>query len=165
MKNNCLRLNLLFFIMTVSMQASAVQDVYEYTNKQGVVEFTDEIKADKKPDKHLQIKKMTPEEEALGEQKLEKIMEKDKELDKRLARERQLENERKRQYQEQQALKKKQQPEQEDDGISRRNNRNLYPRPVQPGRPGIRPPKPSHPIQPPGKPPGRPGNRPAASPR
>lgn len=163
MKYNCFKFGLFYFTVTLSMQAAAVQDVYEYTNKKGVTEFTDEIKADKTPEKHIQIKKMTADEKAQSQQKLEQIMDKDKELDKRLARERKLENERRRQYEEQQALKKKQQPEQEDDGISRRNNRNLNPKPghpIYPERPGTRPPKPSRPINP-----GKPGKKPGKSSR
>lgn len=139
MNKHALQLTALFTLLVVA-QAEAVQDVYEYKNKKGVTEFTDQAKDGKVPEKQFQIQKRTPEEEAQSKEKLEHIMEKDKELDKRLAEQRRLENERIREYQEQQALKRQQElPVQDDDHYSRRN-KNWRPgvpiRPVEPGKPG-----------------------------
>ena len=138
MKNQTLKLTAFYFTLTVSMQAAAVQNVYEYQNSEGVTEFTDEVKADKVPEKQFQIKKMTPEEEAQSKQKLKQIMEKDKELDKRLARERQLENERKLRTQEQRAQEKKSQQQQPDEDYDRYSRRR-YGVPTYPRRPISKP--------------------------
>ena len=138
MNNQSLKLTAFYFTMAVSMQAAAVQNVYEYQNSEGVTEFTDEVKADKVPEKQFQIKKMTPEEEAQGKQKLEQIMEKDKELDKRLARERQLENERKLRSQEQRAQEKQSQKQQQDLDYDRYSRRR-YGVPTYPRRPNLKP--------------------------
>ena len=138
MKNQNLKLTAFYFTMTVSMQAAAVQNVYEYQNSEGVTEFTDEVKADKVPEKQFQIKKMTPEEEALSKQKLEQVREKDKELDKRLARERQLENERKLRSQEQRAQEKQSQQQQPDADYDRYERRR-YGVPTYPRRPNLKP--------------------------
>lgn len=143
-------------IMLISIQSGmAAQDVYEYINKQGVTEFTDELKSSKTPESHIQIEEMTLEEEALSKQKLDKIMEKDAELDKRLARERQIENKRRQEFEQQQALKNRQEPQVEDNGGDNDSLRNdwYYGRPVRPGNPGI----PTKPINRPKSNPGRSG--------
>ncbi len=136
MEYSLLKITLIVFFLTFFMPVLAVQDVFEYKNKEGVTEFTDELKENKTPESHVQIKKMTPEQEDESKQKLEQIMEKDKELDKRLAREKQLENERRLKIEKQRALEGKQDVEPEDDGVSRINNRNLRPKPVPPIYPG-----------------------------
>lgn len=149
------------------MQVEAAQDVYQYQNTEGVTEFTDAVKANQEPEKHFQIKKITPEEEAQSKQKLEQIREKDKALDKRLAGERQLENERRLRYQEQQAAQRKERNSEDDNKSYVRGHydddksyvRGYYRRPglpVNPGKP-IRPKpglpaNPDRPIRP--KPPG-----------
>jgi hypothetical protein len=79
---------LLFGFFLPTALAEEMQDIYEYKDKKGVVEFTDEIKPDETLEKHVQIKRSTAEENAVREEKLELIMAKDKELDKKLAIER-----------------------------------------------------------------------------
>ena len=138
------------------MQAEAVQNIYQYQNSEGVTEFTDEVKVNQKPEEQFQIKKMTPEEEAISKQKLEQIRENNKALDKRLARERQLENERKRQYQEQQAAQRKEANLEDDSDDNNFYGGGYYRRPGLPLNPG-------RPIRP--KPPGlKPGHRPGTLP-
>ena len=73
-----------FFLQTAVL-AEEMQDIYKYKSKDGVVEFTDEIKPDESPKKHVQIKRSTAEENAQRQEKLELIRAKDKELYKRLA--------------------------------------------------------------------------------
>ena len=153
-----------------SIPALAVQDVYKYQNKEGVTEFTDQVKGDKKPENHIQIPKRTVEQEAQSKEKLDDIMKKDKELDKKLANERKLENERLRR--EEQARMDRNQYNSESDNSDRDNDRNdgwYYSRPIRPVRPinPDRPHRPVHPVHPihpdrpnrPGKP--KPVSRPA----
>ncbi len=147
-------LSVLSFSLLLAVQAEAVQDIYEYKNKQGVTEFTDEPKTDKTPEKHIQIEKRTAEEEALSKQKLDKIREKDAQLDKRLAHERAIENEHRRKLAEQQALNNKQKAESEendnddgyyDNGYYDRPGRLPIGSPIKPkppGKPVIRPGRP-----------------------
>lgn len=80
--------NLLIYLCLQTAYAEEVQDIYKYKNKEGVIEFTDELKPNASPKKHIQIKRSTEEENAIREEKLELIKAKDKELDKRLAIER-----------------------------------------------------------------------------
>jgi len=131
---------LTFIFLTLAAQTSwAVQDVYEYQNAQGVTEFTDQVKADKEPVKQMQIKKMTAEEEAQSEAKLEQIIEKDKALDERVKLQRQLENERNlrlQREQESRQLQKDQQSEQSSDS----NGNNNYRDDLWIRRPIVRPP-------------------------
>lgn len=145
------KLTVLSLTILTSMPTFAVQDVYEYQNKEGVTEFTDQVNDNKKLEKHIQIPKTTPEQEAQGKEKLDGIMAKDKELDKRLAKERKLENDRLKR--EAQARADKKQSEPESDNYSRRRNSNgdwYYP-PVRPVHP-IERPKPGKPVHKPGKP-------------
>jgi len=144
-------LSILPFSLLLAVQVEAVQDVYKYKNKQGVIEFTDERKTDKTPEKHIQIEKRSAEEEALSEQKLDKIMEKDAQLDKRLDHERAIENEHRRKLAEQQALKDKQKAEYQKDDNN--NDDDDYYDNGYYDRPGKRPVKPELP----GKPVLRPG--------
>jgi len=137
-----LKLSVLSFSLLFALQVEAVQDIYEYKNKQGVTEFTDEVKRDKAPEKHIQIEKRTPEEEALSQQKLDKIIEKDAQLDKRLAHERAIENEHRRKLAEQQALKNKLKAESKKNDNGYYDN-GYYDRPV---RPPIKPERPNKPI-------------------
>lgn len=127
------------FLLTLSfsVQVVAVQDVYEYKNSEGVVEFTDAVKTDKKLEKHIQIKKMTPEEEALGKQKLDQIMKKDQALDERLAKERQLENKRRQEAQKQANDAQKNKEQDYEKGTYRNRHRRGYHRrrPVSPDNP------------------------------
>ncbi len=88
--------------------------------------------------------KMTPEQEAKSQQKLDQIMEKDKLLDERLAKERKLENEQRlaRQRKIQEANEKKQQEEEKesDEGSNRYYDRGYYPGvPGRPVRPIVKP--------------------------
>lgn len=170
MKNQIFKLTAFYFTIIVSMPIEAVQNVYQYQNSEGVTEFTDAVKANQEPEKQFQIKKMTAEEEAQSQQKLEQIMEKDKALDKRLTRERRLENERRLRYQEQQAAQRKERNSEDDSddnnfyggGYYRRPGLPLNPgRPMRP-KPGV-PVNPDRPIRP--KPPGlKPGHRPGTLP-
>ena len=150
-KKNFFKLIVLSLSLLLAPQLKAVQDVYEYKNKQGVTEFTDELKTDKVPEQHIQIEKRTAEEEALSQQKLDKIRQRDDQLDKKLAQERAIENEHRRKLAEQQALNKEQKAESEendnDDGYY---DNGYYDRP---GRLPI-----GSPIKP--KPPGKPVVRP-----
>ncbi|MCP3848818.1 MAG: hypothetical protein GY694_01080 [Gammaproteobacteria bacterium] len=128
--------------ITASTQVYAVQDVYEYKNSEGVTEFTDALKDDKTPEKHIQIDKMTPEQEAKSQKKLDRIMEKDKLLDERLAKERKLENEQRlaEQRKIQEANEKKQQENESNDGSNRYYDRGYYPGvPGRPVRPIVKP--------------------------
>jgi hypothetical protein len=84
--------------------AESVQEVYKYKNKDGVIEYTDHVKSDKKLIGHKEIQKMTPEQEAASKAKLDEIMEKDKALDEKLALERKLERERQLRLQQQSEL-------------------------------------------------------------
>ncbi|WP_198265771.1 hypothetical protein [sulfur-oxidizing endosymbiont of Gigantopelta aegis] len=139
----------------------AEQNVYEYKNSEGVTEFTDQVKADKKPEKQFQIKKMTEAEEQKSKQKLDEIREKDAALDKRLARDIQLENERRRLEQEARALRQQEQRQNEQNDQNHHDlhdgywygSRPIYPnRPIKPpyGRPpNVRPPN----VRPPNRPP------------
>ena len=128
------------FLLTLSFsaQVAAVQDVYEYKNSEGVVEFTDAVKTDQKLEKHIQIEKMTPEEEALGKQKLDQIMKKDQALDERLAKERQLENKRRQEAQKQASEAQKNNAQNnEKNTYSNRHRRGFHRRrPVLPDVPG-----------------------------
>ncbi|MCK5662003.1 MAG: DUF4124 domain-containing protein, partial [Thiotrichaceae bacterium] len=63
-KNKWLKLTVFPLAVLCSMPTFSVQDVYEYKNKDGVTEFSDQIEADKKLEKHIQIQKRTPEQEA-----------------------------------------------------------------------------------------------------
>lgn len=168
MNKHFITLMTLSFICLFSLSLLAEQTVYQYKNSDGVVEFTDEIKADKQPEKKIQIKKMTPEEEALSQKKLQEIRKKDAALNKRLAREIELENEQQRLYDEQKA-RERMEPQYEEQ-YSRRTSGDVWyapGRPVRPGRPpGARPPI----VRPPGtrppvvrppiiRPPGRPISR------
>ena len=103
MNKNKLLLTLitLSFAVLSTMPSFSVQDVYEYKNKDGVTEFTDQIEADKKLEKHIQIQKRTPEQEAQSKAKLDEVIKKDNELDKKIAKERKLENDRLRRNQDQ----------------------------------------------------------------
>lgn len=152
--NLLLKITVLPLAVFASISAFAAQDVYEYKNNEGVTEFTDQVKDNKKLEKHIQIPKRTAEQEAQSKEKLEDIMKKDKELDKKIAQQRKLENERLRLEEKARADKAKQQSESDNNG----NGDWYYPRrPVRP----IHRPKPSHPIE--GKPskPGKPSNMPA----
>lgn len=141
---NCpMKLLLSVALALTSMAAFSVQDVYEYQNKEGVTEFTDQPKADTAPEKHIQIEKRTPEQEAQSKEKLNEIMDKDKELDKKLARDRQLENERLRRETKARQDNSQQQPD-ETDSSSRRYRRGaLYPpkpvHPIAPKKSGVKP--------------------------
>jgi predicted GIY-YIG superfamily endonuclease len=46
-------------VLIITTQVDAVQQVYEYENKEGVVEFTDTIKENKPVIREIQIKKLT----------------------------------------------------------------------------------------------------------
>ncbi|MCU7836466.1 MAG: hypothetical protein KZQ83_14605 [gamma proteobacterium symbiont of Taylorina sp.] len=117
--NQLLKLIVLSLASLSSMPVFSVQDVYEYQNKEGVTEFTDKMKANKKPEKHIQIQKMTPEQEIQSKEKLDEIMAKDEKLDKRLAKEKELEEERLEKQKKSRQEELKQQP-------SNSNNDNRY---------------------------------------
>lgn len=132
-------------IANEQVSSETVQNVYEYQNAQGVTEFTDTIKTDKAVVNQLQIKKQTPEEEAQSKAKLEQLMEKDKELDKRLNLQRQLENERHLRHQNERELEKLKK-EQSADSKDNNSNRDA----IWIGPPRIRPP--NRPVKPRPKP-------------
>ena len=143
----------------------AEQTVYQYKNSDGVVEFTDAVKADKKPEKQIKIKKMTAEEEAQSQERLEEIRKKDAQLNKRLAREIEMEEERQRLYEEEKARERLE--SQYEEQYSRRNSGDIWYVPGRPIRPpGFRPPGNRPPgsrppiVRPPiARPPGRPTPR------
>lgn len=93
---------LLIFVVILFSYTGAVaesptdntQKIYKYQDDQGIPEFTDTIKTDKEPVKKLQIEKMSEEEKARSEAKLEQIREKDQQLDERVRLQRQREYER-----------------------------------------------------------------------
>jgi len=129
------------------VQLIAAQDVYEYKSNEGVTEFTDQVKPDVKPVNQMQIKKMTPEEEAESKAKLDSIREKDKELDQRVKLQQQLENERRIRQQKEQELERLKNTQSDDSKNSNSNNNdNIWYNP-----PGYRPRPPIH------RPPNRPG--------
>ncbi|MCW8932883.1 MAG: hypothetical protein OQL19_21915 [Gammaproteobacteria bacterium] len=134
-----IKLSLFLLVASFSIQLHAVQDVYEYKNDEGVIEFTDTVKEDKAPEQHIQIEKMTPEQEEQSKQKLDDIIEKDQALDERRAKERQMENELRRQ------TKRAQESETQEDEDNSNNDDYLYRRgrypgvPVVPGNPIVRP--------------------------
>lgn len=150
------RINLKLFIILLVLQTSDLladntQQVYEYKNKDGVTEFTDQLKQDKEIVSESKIKKMTPEQEAESKAQLEAIVEKDKELDKQRALRNQLEKERRLRLQKEkelEQLKKEQAEESEKDknsgDIYWRTRPKRYP-PVRPEQPIHRPPKPRPP--------------------
>jgi len=98
-------------ILTIFSSISAVsaQNVYEYKNNEGVTEFTDERKENEIPEKNIQIKNRTAEQEAKSKEKLNEIMTKDKELDKQIAKENKLKNKHLKEQQEAKEKKLKQQ--------------------------------------------------------
>ena len=156
-KNKWLKLTVFPLAVLCSMPTFSVQDVYEYQNKEGVTEFTDQVKDNKQLEKHIQIPKRTAEQEAQSQEKLNTIMEKDKDLNKKLANERKLENERLRRDAQARADKKQAESESEYDNSSRRRNSNgdwYYP-PVRPVHP-IERPRPTHPVNRPARPVHRP---------
>jgi len=158
-KNKYLKLTIVSFAVFNSMSAFSVQDVYEYQNKEGVTEFTDQVQENKKLEKHIQIPKRTSEQEAQSKEKLDGIMAKDKELDKKLANDQKLENERLR-LDAQARTKKKQSESESDNNDDNRRNRNAgwyYP-PVRPVHP-IERPRPTHPVNKPAKPVHRPSGQ------
>ncbi len=149
-----------------SLFAEEVQKIYEYQSKDGVPVFTDKVKPDKQLKSVQKIKKLSPEEEAQRQKKLEKIMVKDQEKDRQRALERKLEAERAMRLQTERELQLE-------------RSRNSYVPPVQDnnnngydvywtipayGRPPIRP-RPPGTRPPVGKPPGcrPPNNRPPAA--
>ncbi len=153
-------LMILFCFFLQAAFAQEIQDIYKYKNKDGSVEFTDQVKPDASPKKHLQIKRSSEEENALREKKLELIRAKDKELDQRLA------IERKKKQQQELALKKQkeknraeqlrqQQAEQQQDQYYYGNPYWQVPYPPlrplpphHPGRPGLPPHRPDNPKVP-----------------
>jgi len=153
-KNKHLKLTVVALAVLNSMPAFSVQDVYEYKNKEGVTEFTDQVQDNKQLEKHIQIPKRTSEQEAQSKEKLDNIIEKDKELDKKLANDRKLENERLRLDAQARADKKQSESESDNDDDGRRNsNVDWYYPPVRPRpvHPIVRP-KPKHPVNKPAKP-------------
>ncbi len=88
-------LSLLVSVLSAgSLFAGEVQKIYEYQGKEGVPVFTDQVKPDKPLKNVHKIKKLSPEEEAERQKKLEKIIIKDQEKDRQRALERKLEAER-----------------------------------------------------------------------
>jgi len=158
-KNKYLKLTIVSFAVFNSMSAFSVQDVYEYQNKEGVTEFTDQVKDNKKLEKHIQIPKRTSEQEAQSKEKLDGIMAKDKELDKKLANDQKLENERLRLDAQARAEKKQSESESDNNDDNRRNrNAGWYYPPVRPVHP-IERPRPTHPVNKPAKPVHRPSGK------
>ncbi len=84
-----------FFLLAVLsaplVAQEAVQEVYEYKNKKGVTEFTDQVDPNKKLEKHIEIPKRTADQEAQSQAKLNTIVENDKKLDARVADRKQVE--------------------------------------------------------------------------
>ena len=67
-------LNFIFFLaFFVSSNVYPIQDVYQYRDNKGHVEFTDQVKQKNKPVKHYQFAKETIEERAYREKNLEEI--------------------------------------------------------------------------------------------
>jgi len=146
MKNLLFNLIILFLVYC-PITAFAVQDVYEYENKQGVTEFTDRIKPDQNPASHIQIEKRTAEQEAQGQAKLDAIVKKDQEFDKQIAEQKQIEIENRQRRQELNNQRAEQQAADNKDDYddNRYGYYDRYYRPI-PGRP-IHRPKPVHPIE------------------
>lgn len=143
MNKNKFLLNLTVFSFAVfsTMPAFSVQDVYEYKDKEGVTEFTDQQETGKKLEKHIQIEKRTPEQEAQSKEKLDEIMKKDKQLDKKIAKDRKLENERLRRQEQARQEQSKQQPSNSDYNDRNYDDGWYYRRGL---RPPLREPKPGH---------------------
>ena len=151
-KNKYLKLTVMALAVFNSMSAFSVQDVYEYQNKEGVTEFTDQVQENEKLEKHIQIPKRTSEQEDQSKEKLNNIMAKDKELDKKLANDRKLENERLRLDAQARADKKQSELESDNDDRRRRDSfGHWYYPPVKPVHPIVRP-RPKHPVNKPAKP-------------
>jgi hypothetical protein len=76
------------------MHAFSVQDVYQYENKEGLKEFTDRVKPDQAPKKHIQIENTSAKQEAEGKARLDEIIKSNAEYDKKIAEQKRQENER-----------------------------------------------------------------------
>ncbi len=143
-----------------SLFAEEVQKIYEYQSKDGVPVFTDKVKPDKQLKSVQKIKKLSPEEEAQRQKKLEKIIVKDQEKDRQRALERKLEAERAMRLQnerelELERLRNSYVPQ---DVNANNNGYDVYWTIPAYGRPPIRPRPPG--TRPPGS--GPPNNRPPA---
>ncbi|MFK5984031.1 MAG: hypothetical protein QM479_01215 [Pseudomonadota bacterium] len=145
---------LLFFCY----KSYAVQDVYQYQDKQGLVEFTDKVKNNQKPVKQFQFNKETVAEKAQREEKLELLRQQNKEIDKRVKLQQQLDNQRLINLQKQQEIEKlkqqsldRQNTEQYNQGRYYRGGRWYYPPIIKPPHYPV---KPVHPIEKPGIKPG-----------
>jgi len=149
-------------VVTISILTSPIafsaQDVYEYKNKAGVTEFTDQKNNNAKLQKHIQIDKTTAEQEARSEEKLQQIIKNDQQLDKQIAEKKKLEDEQK-------LLRKEANQEKSQQQNSNNNNNNndrydngyYYPTPrhlinrhdlKNPGEKPNRPVKPVRPVRP-----------------
>ncbi|MCU7939325.1 MAG: hypothetical protein KZQ64_15075 [gamma proteobacterium symbiont of Bathyaustriella thionipta] len=134
--HDLLKLTVFPVAVLCSMPVFPVQDVYQYQNKEGVTEFTDHVKGNKTPQRQFQIQKRTAEQEAQSQQKLNEIIEKDRQLDKKIARDRALENERLRRQQKAKEDDSKEPSSDSDSGGRWRNGIYYPPRPVHPIHPG-----------------------------
>ena len=127
------------------------QDVYQYKTDEGVTEFTDQVKPEKDLIRHSQIRKMTAEEELLRQEKLDEIIEKDKQADRQRALQNQLEQERRIRQQREKEIERLKKQQAEDSNKKDKDRDVIW---LVPPRRHPRPPvKPEHPIE---KPPHKP---------
>ena len=144
-----LRHILLLILFSLSMPVLSVQDVYQYENEAGVKEFTDRVKLEQAPKKHIQIENTSAEQEAAGKARLDEIIRSNEEYDKKIAEQKRLENERLRYQQEINSQNSKEQAPEYYEDDNRYGYYGRYYRP-RPGHPIERPkpkPKPVHPIE------------------
>lgn len=93
MNNKLFQLTVFALINGISMSAYSVQDIYEYEDKSGTIEFTDRVKTNIKLERHSQIEKRTPQQEAESQAVLNDIIKKDQEFDQYKTEQRRLEYE------------------------------------------------------------------------
>lgn len=145
MNNKLLQLTVFTLMTGISISAYSVQDVYEYEDKSGTIEFTDRVKTNIKPERHIQIEKRTPQQEAKSQAILNDIIKKDQEFDRYMAEQRRLESE----YRQRQREINTQRSIQYDEYEDYDNNRyGYYGRSYRyrPWRPIVHP-RPVHPIE------------------
>ena len=142
---------MLLFAVINNAIAQEIQDVYQYKTDEGVTEFTDQVKPEKELINHSQIRKMTSEEEQLRQEKLDEIIEKDKQADRQRALQNQLEQERRLRQQREKEIERLKRQQAEDSNKSDKDRDVIW---LIPPRRHPRPPiKPEHPIE---KPPHKP---------
>jgi len=139
-------ISLIFILSAVNTFAEGVHEVYEYQGKDGVPEFTDQVKPDKSVKSVQQIKKTSPEQEQQSREKLQRLVEKDRQRDKQRTLEKQLEAERNRRYQTERELELERLRNADRTSTPPPGNDDKYDvywygrPPYRPGHPGLRPP-------------------------